>query len=673
MNDLMGLWLILIIVLSLGLTWLQYHDQFQKNKKRALWYAIPRCLAYICLGILLLNPKIKQISYFNEKPDLIFGLDNSMSLAKLTNKNNFKEKINDLLNDEELQQNFNIDAYQFGQDFKTFDSLDFSEPQTNISQFIKGISKVYTNKNAYILLFSDGQQTQGSDYSYTGKNFQNRIIPIVVGDTTNYIDTKIDRLNTNPYAFLNNQFPVEVFVSSNAEKSIDTDFIIKQNGKIIKRKSLNFNANKKAQTFKIYIKASQIGVNSFTAELQATEEKNIQNNKQEFAVEVIDERTKILVLYEKLHPDLGTLKASIASNPQRQIELINIKENKKDLATYNLVVLYQPSFNFKTTLEFLQTQNINHIIITGTQTDFDFLNNNQSHFKKSASGATEDYYGELNQAFSSYQITDIGFEVFPPLKDSFGDIKISGDADILLYQNINGFSTQQPLLMTVNGKNNNKSAYLFGENIWRWRMRSHVEEGDFKTFDGFIDQLVQFVSSTETKKRLVTNIKSFYNKGDNNTINVQYFDQNYNVDPNQKITLKAVNKDTEKTYSYNFVIRDKNYSTKINDLPAGNYNYTIEVVGKNLSDNGQFKMIDFLLENSFYRANVEKLAGLSDTLFFENQWKELKNYLNSQQKFKPIQKSLEKKESLVNWWLLLVLIIVFLGVEWFSRKYHGLI
>jgi hypothetical protein len=673
MNDLMGLWLVLIIGLSFGLTWLQYHNQFKKNKTRVLWYAIPRFLAYLCIGVLLLNPKIKQVSYFNEKPDLIIGLDNSMSIAQLTDKKAFQNKINSFLDDEELQKAFNMHAYTFGEDFKPYDSLDFSEPQSNISQFINGVSKVFTSKNAHLILFTDGQQTLGSDYSYATKSIKTEIIPVVVGDTTNYIDTKIDKINTNPYAFLNNQFPVEVFVSSNAEKPVKTDFVIKRNGKVISSKILNFTEDKNAQSFKLYLKASQIGVNAFTAELKPIDEKNIQNNAQEFAVEIIDERTKILVLYEKLHPDLGMLKESIESNPQRQVKLMSINKNKEDLATYNLVVLYQPGFNFKPALEVLKTQNINHVIITGLQTDYNFLNRNQSNFIKTSSRATEDYYADLNEAYSSYQINDIGFDLFPPLKDSFGDIKLTSEADILLFQNINGFSTNQPLLMTVNSNNNQKSAYLFGENIWRWRMRSYVEKGDFKTFDGFLDQLVQFVSSTQTKKRLITNIKSFYNKGDNNVINVQYFDKNYNFDPNQEITLNAVDQSTKKTYSYNFVIRDKNYSTKINDLPAGDYTYKIEVTGKNLSDNGQFKMIDFLLEKSFYRANVEKLSGLSDTFFYENQINEIKTYLTSQQKFKPLQKSIEKKESLVNWWVLLVLIIVFLAVEWFSRKYHGLI
>ena len=226
--------------------------------------------------------------------------------------------------------------------------------------------------------------------------------------------------------------------------------------------------------------------------------------------------------------------------------------------------------------------------------------------------------------------------------------------------------------MTVSD-DNQKSAFVFGENMWRWRMRSYVDNGDFKTFDRFLDQLVQFVSSNETKKRLVTDVKSFYNKGNQNIINVQYFDRNYNFDPNQKITLKTTDKETRKTYSYNLVLKNQSYSTRINDLPGGNYDYQIEVKNQNLTDSGQFKIIDFVLEKSFYRADVEKLSQLSDTIFYADQFKDLKDYLATQQEFKPLQKSIDKKQSLVNWWVLLVLIIVFLGFEWFSRKYHGLI
>jgi hypothetical protein len=672
MNEIDVLWIVLVVIFSAGLSWWQYQTQFKKRSKQAYYFAIPRFLAYVCIGLLLVNPKIKQSSYSIENPYLIIGVDNSLSVGQITNTKTYKSQLKNFIDDDELNKMFNVQTYGFGEDYQELDSLSFNEPQTNISRFLKEMSTVYSTSRSHILLFTDGQATLGQDYIYTSKSIQDQIISVVVGDTTRYIDTKIDRINSNSYAFLNNRYPVEVFLSYNGETPINSDFLLKRNGKILSRTNLNFSEDETTKSLKLFLKADQIGVNTIEAVLESENEKNTQNNTQEFAVEVIDERTKILLLYNKLHPDIGMFKKSIESNPQRQFKFSPIEDHTEDLATYNLILFYQPDISFQKDIEFVKKQNINHLVVTGSLTDYNFLNRAQSHFIKTISRATEDYYAELNPTYSSYQIEDIGFENFPPLKNSFGDIEVTSEADIMLYQSINGFSTEDPLIMTV-VENNNKVAYIFGENMWRWRMKSYVDNDDFKAFDRFLDQLIQFTSSTETKKRLVTDIKSFYNRGNSNVINVQYFDKNYNFDTGQKISLSLEDKNSGQKYSYNLVLKNGRYSTKINDLPAGEYTYRVSVENQNLSDSGQFKVLDFLLEKSFYRADAEKLKQASDTIFYDNQFAELKNYLTTQQQFKPIQKSIIKKESLINWWVLLILIIVFLSIEWFSRKYHGLI
>lgn len=672
MSDLDVLWLILIPFLSFGLTWFQYQKQFKKQFKRTLVFAIPRFLTYMCLGLLLLNPLVKQTTYFTEKQNLVIGLDNSLSIAQLTDTATYKTEVLKWIDDDDLSDVFNLQLYQFGGSYSSLDDLNFRDTQTQISNFITEMSSIYRSTSSHVLMFTDGQQTLGQDYLYTTKTTRQNLIPVVVGDTTNYADLKIDRINANRYAFLNNQFPVEVFVSSNSERDIKTEFVLKRQNKVIARQPISFSKENKAQNFKIYLKANEFGVNTITAELKPINEKNTENNTQQFAVEVIDERTKVLILYHTLHPDLGMLKKSIESNQQRQVKLQNINDFNENIATYNLIILYQPEANFEQVFSTIQNQKLNHIVIGGLQTDYNFLNNIQTYFYKTISGATEDYYPEFNDDFSSYQAQDIGFKNFPPLKNTFGDVEVTSETDILLYQNINGFSTRQPLLM-MRSESDQKIAFLFGENFWRWRMRSFVDQGNFKVFDRFVDQLVQYISSTTTKKRLVTNVESFYNKGENNRISLQYFDKNYNFDPSQDISLKLVEETSQKTFSYTLIPKNQNYSTKINDLPAGDYKYNITVQGENISESGQFTLIDFVLEKQFYRANVEKLQQISDTLFFADRLENLKTYLTSQPKFKPIQKSIEKKQSLIQWWILFVLIIVFLGLEWFSRKYHGLI
>lgn len=672
MEELDVLWVALIVVLSLGLSGFQYAKQLKTNTKRALLFAIPRALAYICLGLLFLNIEFAQVQTITEKPKLIVGVDNSISISQLSDTSQLKPKVRNLIEDEALNEAFDVSAYAFGESYQALKTLNFEATQTNINSFITDITKIYREESTPMLLFTDGQQTQGQDYSYNNILKNRTVIPVIVGDTTNYTDIKIDRINANTYAFLNNKFPVEVFLSYNGKANVETEFTLKLNGQVISRKPITFAKDQKTNTFTIYTKASKLGVNTFEAEVQPKSEKNIQNNTQKFAVEVIDERTKILMVYDVLHPDIGMFKKSIQSNYQREFSLKQIDDDLSKIPEYNLVILYQPNQKFEKLFSTLKSQNVNYIMVCGTQTDYNFLNRAQSHFSKDVTATTEDYFAIENPSFGNYQQEVIGVKDFPPLKNTFGDIDLQTEAEILYYQSINGFSTNQPLIMTVS-ENRTKAAYIFGENIWRWRMKSHVTEGDFKLFDRFLDQLIQFTSSTETKKRLVTQVKPFYNQGENNTIGVEYFDRNYVFDPNKKITLKLTEQESKQNYSYGFVLKDNTYNVGINDLNGGDYTYKVEVEGENLVEGGQFKIIDFMIEKTFYRANKEKLEALSDTFFYENNLSGLKDYLSSQQKFKPIQKRIEKKESLIDWEMLLVLIIVFLSIEWFSRKYYGLI
>jgi len=666
------LWIILIILGSLGLTWFQYAKQLKTHSQRALLFAVPRCLAYVCLGLLFLNLEISQNEIITEKPDLIIGIDNSVSISQLSDTTSLKEKFVAFINDDDLKNAFNINSFSFSEDYQQLDTLDFKGSQTNISSFLKDVTKIYRKDTSPIVLFTDGQQTQGQDYKYNPVPNSRKLIPVIVGDTTRYSDLKIDRINANSYAFLDNRFPVEVFVSSNSNTTIKTEFLLKANNKVVAKKAVEFTEENKSQNFKLYTKASQLGVNTYTAELVAVSEKNTQNNTQKFAVEVIDERTKILMVYDNLHPDLGMFKKSIANNTQKEFELRTIDEDFSDIGSFNLVMLYQPDTSFNRLYTLINDQQISHIVICGTQTDYNLLNRKQSHFSKIVTNATEDYYAIDNKSFGSFQQENLDVNGFPPLKNRFGDITLKTEADILQYQRIEGFTTEQPLIMTVSERQR-KVAYIFGENMWRWRMKSFLDEGDFKAFDRFLDQLIQFTSSNETKKRLVSNTKSFYYQGDVNAIVVQYFDRNYVFDPNKKITLTLTQKETLQNYSYAFLLKDNKYAAKINDLNGGDYTYKIEVEDENVSESGEFKVIDFMIERTFYRANKEKLEALSDTFFYENQFENLKEYLTTSQEFKPIQKNIAKKESLINWKILLVFIIVFLSIEWFSRKYYGLI
>ena len=123
--------------------------------------------------------------------------------------------------------------------------------------------------------------------------------------------------------------------------------------------------------------ANKTGIQVYKANVSSLEkEKNSFNNNYNFAVEVIDQKTEIALISSFNHPDLGALKRSIESNVQRKVTVIKPKEIS-DLNKYNIAILYQPTSEFKSFFESNKDLGLNTFIITGTKTDFNYLNQQQ--------------------------------------------------------------------------------------------------------------------------------------------------------------------------------------------------------------------------------------------------------------------------------------------------------
>ena len=60
---------------------------------------------------------------------------------------------------------------------------------------------------------------------------------------------------------------------------------------------------------------------------------------------------------------------------------------------------------------------------------------------------------------------------------------------VLLGAKIQGVDTQQPLLCFGGGVV--RSAYLLGENSWKWRMQYHVKNQSYDKYDVFVDKIIQ--------------------------------------------------------------------------------------------------------------------------------------------------------------------------------------
>ncbi|WP_369049303.1 VWA domain-containing protein [Tenacibaculum sp. UWU-22] len=600
-------------------------------------------------------------------------VDNSLSIPYFKQTKPVVQWVQNLKANQALNDKFDIHYFSFGKNTQVLDSLLFTDSQTNISQALQSVNKLYKNNLGAILLVSDGNQTLGNNYEFVKS--KQPVFPIVVGDTTMYSDVQLSQLNVNKYSYVNNKFPVEALLYYDGKKPVTTRFTIYKNEKLIYTQKVTFSANKHTQTIVANIKANEKGLQYYTASIKKIEnEKNIKNNTKSFSVEVIDQQSKILLLASFLHPDVGALKKAIEQNKQRVVTLkINDFKNIK-LDDYQLIILYQPTSNFGAIFNELTKQNKNYFVISGTKTDWNFLNKIQTYFTKKAINQSENYSALYNDKFLPFFQKNIGFENFPPLKDRFGALTLKTNNQPLLYQKIGGINSDIPLLVTFEN-NDQRLAALFGEGLWQWRAVSYRNEQLFGSFDDFIGNLVQYLVLNKKRSRLEVYAENLYPVNATVSITAFYTDENYQFDNRASLLLTLTNTATKKQKTIPFSLLGNKYQVDLENLLVGNYTYKVTVNNKNIHYSGRFKIIDYPIEEQFTNANKRMLKKIADKtggkLFFLDQEKILTTDLHNNTSFYTTQKLIKKEQNLIDWKWILFLAVFLLSLEWFIRKYYG--
>ena len=527
------------------------------------------------------------------------------------------------------------------------------------------------------MLITDGNQTYGNDYQFSFNNYKQPIYPIILGDTITYTDLRIQQFNVNRYAFLKNRFPVEAILVYNGNTTIQSNFIVRNDNATVYSKTINFSKNNNSQVVNFTLPANKVGLSNYTATIVPLEsEKNKINNTKNFAVEVINQKTKIAIVSSFSHPDLGALKKSIEANEQRTVDILNPKKIISQLNDFQLFILYQPNNNFNKIIDKLNTQNKNKFIITGPKTDLRFLNRISNDYNFDTTGQTENYQAYLNINYAPFLIDNLDFESFPPLLSNYGEIRFNTTYETILSKTVKGITLEEPLLATFE-TNGRREAILFGEQIWQWRAQSFLNEKSFDNFDNFIGKLIQYLASTKKKSRLNIDYESFYNGNNNIIIKAEFFDKNYIFDTRETLNITVIDKVSKDKTTLPLILKNNNYQVDLSHLPASEYSFIVKASNENISKSGNFQILEYNVEQQFLNADVTKLQQLATNSrgksYFVNETRKTVNDLLNDNRFIPIQKSSKNTIPLIDWKFLLGIIAFSLSLEWFLRKYNGLI
>jgi len=668
-------WIILAAIVAALVALFQY-GYFFSNKTNAKkpWFALLRFLTVFAVLFLLIGPKFNRKTYETLKPQLLLMVDDSKSLSYLNVATQQKQDLNALINDAALNKKFDIKAFAFSEQVLPLETLTNNGLESDIGKAVTEPQELHKDRNKAIVVLTDGNQTAGSNYAFSKIDSKTTVVPIIYGDTTQYPDLRISQLNVNRYSYLNNEFPVEVFINYQGDASVSRNFTIKQGNNTLFQERLTLSPSQRSATVNVSLTSTNIGTMSLRASIEPLNaEKNVTNNARNFAVEVIDQQTKVLILSDLVHPDIASLKNAIESNQQRKVTLAKTSD-ATDLNEYNLIIMVGVNAAFAKAYTQLAQLEKNTWVITGPTTDFNFLNKQTTGFQIENDPEFDDAQPLVNSSYASFNVAGFSFKDYPPVRVPFGKVNPEVPIETLIFKQIGDVETNQPLWFTYE-LGEQRHAVTLAAGLWRWRSQSFLDSQNFQNFDNLVSSQVQYLSSNKKRDRLELVYEPFYYQNKKMALKALYLDKNYEFEDNGILTISLKNKTTGASLKRPLVLSGTNYTVDLSDIGAGDYGFTVKVDNDNLSRGGSFSVLEFDIENQFVSANAQSMQQLvgADNVLYAGQLDALKKQLAANELLQPVERETVRYSSLIDWEILLGIILMLLGVEWFCRKYNGLI
>jgi len=684
-----SLWLVpLCLALAGGYSFFLYRKDTRFADQKPIFVRLMMLFRFIVvffIAFLLLSPLILSITRYVEKPILLLAVDNSESIVANKDsafyQNQFKKEIESFV--AELGDKYDVKTYSFGESFTNKLDLNYTDKQTNYSNLFNELVKRYSNRNVGALIMAtDGIYNQGSNPQSIINSAAYPIYSVALGDTNMQKDILVSQVEYNKIAFLGNKFPLRINVGINQLNGQSTELKVLGNGGIVFSKTINAKSNNYIEQVDVELEAKKTGVQRYKIVLSSNKnEITLKNNVKEIAVDIIDNKQKVLVLFNASHPDISAINQALSPNINLSVELSSIDKFVGKVENYNLVILHQiPSKSNSATnlLSEIIKKEIPTLFIVGSQSALTNLNNLDLGLNiKQTKQAFDESSPVLNKQFSLFEINADLKELlqgFPPLITPFGDYGV-GSGDILFYQKIKTVSTSNPLIL-FNQNAGLKVGFITGEGIWRWRMSNYLQASNHEAFDQMMNKIVQYLALKVNKEKFIVNHKNIYNQNEPVIFDAEVYNESFELNNEADVILDIYNKN-KNTYSFVFNKTDKAYRLNVGNFSVGDYTYKarVKLGEKTYFNKGSFSVLPVNVECENIIANHQLLNQLSvksgGKMFMPNQLKELAKTIENNPNIVSVSYPEKKLEDLINLKWLFFLLLILLSAEWGFRKYLG--
>lgn len=685
-----GLIFLMSLIIASGITLLVYYksrDTVELRPWQRTILMVLRFLAIFFVTLLLSGPLVKTLRKIIQNPVVILAIDNSTSVtgfskdaAIVDEKLAMIDKISQSLRDK-----FDVISYTFGEEVLRENQPQFSEKRSAYSDVIQAVYNNHFNENVgTLLLIGDGIYNQGENPVNVARQLNYPVYTFALGDTTAHRDVRVAAVRINRNAFLGNKFPVEIDIRYQGMPNQNIRFNLQHQGLSVFSENINTRESDGFKTIFTYLDADNKGLQYYTALVETNlDEQNKLNNSQQFVINVLENKQRILIISNGSHPDAGALKDALEGQINYEVSLFTEEPYPASIKDFNLLVLCQIPSASQSGRQIIDEANRSRVpilIMIGSQTHIPQFNliGMGAEITLQA-GNMEEAQPVVNKSFATFTLSEklqANMERYPPLKVPFARYQLDAMWNVIAFQRIRNIETDRPIMAVAN-RNGVKAGIIFGEGIWRWRMYNYLVSDSHAEFTELMDKFVQYLALRDNEDNFVIDFRQVYNETDPIVMTAEVYNDTYEPINTPEVSL-VLRDSTQQEFVYLFDRGRLSYRLDAGVFPPGDYHFEakVEVGNQTFTETGNFAVMPVNIELLETQANHRMLYQLAKQsgggFFLPAETDGLIESIISNSKLRPYTYFQSLLNEILNLRWIFFIILTILSLEWFLRKFWGI-
>ncbi len=705
---------LLLTALAFGAAWITYRFTVPPVSRRLrLLLVLMRGSALSLILLLLCEPVLRLVATTVEPPGVAVLIDNSRSMSIRDRSGDRGAVLTALVRDGALERLTGGAARfvaTFGVTTSAFassppDSLPLTEEATDLAGALRtaGEERERHNLRAVVLL-TDGAYTLGQNPLHEAERLGLPLFPVAIGDSTEQQDILITTVVSNDLVYADTEVPVDVTVKSSGYAGKRVDVVLQQEGRELARSMLTVEAGTHEYPVRLAYVPRGEGMQKFSVRVSALEgELTAANNRRAFFARVLRSRLRVLLLAGAPSPDLAILRQTLAEQQHLQVRSSTQRQNggwyegelrqsALDSADCLITIGFPTASTTDRTLEMVRTAITTGLrpllYIDGTGVDEQRLRTLGATLPFTVAGLTRAeqlVFLVPSPAQQRHPLLAAGgartaaWDRLPPVFRRQGTFRARPEAQTLATFSTQSIVTQEPLLV-LRSVNRQKSLAVLAHGLWRWRLMAQGNSDTEGILAGFLSSAVRWLTTREDDRPVKTvTAREQYTRGEPVEFLGQVYDATAAPVDDAELTVTMQQQDKEYVARLRGIGNGR-YEGRIDGLLPGDYTFrSVAMLGDQRlgEDRGKFSVGELDLEFVDTRMNAPLLRQLAyrtgGRFLTPAGTADLPAALSAVPSFTQRTVHTATALELWNWRVLLGILVVLLGLEWFLRKRRGML